>query len=103
VQTAVRYELEKHNNSTSTVFRLDRYEKTVDAADSFDVCKACESSFAFSILVNGWLGSRVVSVLDSGAEGPGFKSQSRYDTRCYFNVRSKADISQLNLPHGTDN
>ena len=21
-----------------------------------------------------------------------------YDTRCYFNVRSKADISQLNLP-----
>ena len=27
----------------------------------------------------------------------------RHDTRCYFNVRSKADISQLNLPHGTDN
>ena len=27
----------------------------------------------------------------------------RYDTRCYFNVRSKADISQLNLPHGADN
>ena len=25
----------------------------------------------------------------------------RYDTRCYFNVRSKADISQLNLPHDT--
>jgi len=24
----------------------------------------------------------------------------RYDTRCYFNVRSKADISQLNLPQG---
>ena len=23
----------------------------------------------------------------------------KYDTRCYFNVRSKADISQLNLPH----
>jgi len=27
----------------------------------------------------------------------------RYDTRCYFNVRSKANMSQLNLPHGTDN
>ena len=27
----------------------------------------------------------------------------RYDTRCYFNERSKADISQLNLPHKTDN
>jgi len=26
---------------------------------------------------HGWLGSRVVSVLDSGAVGPGFKSQSR--------------------------
>ena len=24
----------------------------------------------------------------------------RYDTRCYFNVRSKADMSPLNLPHG---
>jgi len=24
----------------------------------------------------------------------------RYDTRCYFNVRSKADMSQLNVPHG---
>ena len=31
------------------------------------------------------------------------KGTIRYDTRCYFNVRSKADISQLNLPHGTDN
>ena len=27
----------------------------------------------------------------------------QYDTRFYFNVRSKADMSQLNLPHGTDN
>jgi len=27
--------------------------------------------------VVGWLGSPVVSVLDSGAEGPGFKSQSK--------------------------
>jgi len=27
----------------------------------------------------------------------------KYDTRCYFIVRSKADMSQLNLPHGTDN
>jgi len=27
----------------------------------------------------------------------------RYDTRCYFNVRSEADMSRLNLPHGNDN
>ena len=33
----------------------------------------------------------------------GIKGSIRYDTKCYFNVRSKADISQLNLPHGTDN
>ena len=26
-----------------------------------------------------------------------------HDTRCYINVRSKANMSQLNLPHGTDN
>ena len=33
-----------------------------------------------------WLGSRVVSVLDSGAEWPGFKSQSR---RCRVAVLGK--------------
>jgi len=30
-------------------------------------------------------------------------SAERYDTRCYFNVRSKANMSQLNLPNGTNN
>jgi len=35
---------------------------------------------------SGWLGSRVVSVLDSGAEGPGFKSQPR---RCRVTVLGK--------------
>jgi len=32
----------------------------------------------------GWLGSQVVSVLNSGAEGPGFKSQSR---RCRVSLK----------------
>ena len=36
--------------------------------------------------VEGWLGSRVVSVLDSGAGGPGFKSQPR---RCRVTVLGK--------------
>ena len=27
---------------------------------------------------------------------------TRYDMRCYY-VRSKANMSQLNLPHGNDN
>jgi len=31
------------------------------------------------------------------------RAEIRYDTRCYFKVRSKANMSQLNLPHGTDN
>ena len=30
-------------------------------------------------------------------------SYTKYDTRCYYNVRSKAHISQLNLPHETNN
>ena len=33
-----------------------------------------------------WLGSRVVSVLESGAEGPGFESQSQ---RCLVTVLGK--------------
>ena len=39
----------------------------------------CESAslFSYPSVSRGWLGSRVVSVLDSGAEGPGFKSQPR--------------------------
>ena len=36
--------------------------------------------------VGGWLGSRVGSVLDSGAEGPGLKSQPR---RCRVTVLGK--------------
>jgi len=35
---------------------------------------------------HGWLGGRVVSVLDSGAEGPGFKPQPR---RCRVTVLGK--------------
>jgi len=39
-----------------------------------------------TVFTTGWLGSRVVSVLDSGTEGPGFKSQSR---RCRVTVLGK--------------
>jgi len=38
------------------------------------------------ILKKGWLGSRVVIMLASGAEGPGFKSQTR---RCRVTVLGK--------------
>jgi len=45
----------------------------------------CEHSL-FRWVAIGWLGSRVVSVLDSGAEGPWFKSQPR---RCRVTVLGK--------------
>ena len=38
------------------------------------------------MMLGGWLGSRVVSELDSSAEGPGFKSQPR---RCQVTVLGK--------------
>jgi len=42
--------------------------------------------FTQPTIITGWLDSRVVSVLDSGAEGPGFKSQLR---RCRVTVLGK--------------
>jgi len=39
-----------------------------------------------NIIIARWLGSRVVSMLDSGAEGPRFKSQPR---RCWVTVLGK--------------
>jgi len=45
-----------------------------------------EKKYKGSYCAAGWLGSRVVSVLDSGAVGPAFKSQSR---RCRVTVFGK--------------
>ena len=45
-----------------------------------------QNSITLLCCSGGWLGSRVVSVLDSSAEGPGFKSQSR---RCRVTVLGK--------------
>ena len=54
---------------------------------SVDVKNAIRSvALITEISHNGWLGSRVVSVLDSGAEGPRLKSQSR---RCRVTVFGK--------------
>ena len=38
---------------------------------------SCVEGFLLIPVLYGWLGSRVVSVLDSGSEGPGIKSQLR--------------------------
>jgi len=59
---------------------------------SHDKMTECTTTHTLGVLIHGdyinfgWLGSRVVSVLDSGAEGPGFKSQSR---RCRVTVLGK--------------
>jgi len=61
-----------------------------DAIDVFAVVVSWPQTTAASLVPNyttlGWLGSRVVGVLDSGAEGPGFKSQPR---RCRVTVSGK--------------
>ena len=54
-------------------------------AREFPVAES-EASCELLYSVLGWLVSRVVSVLDSGAEGRGFKSQSR---RCRVTVLGK--------------
>ena len=41
---------------------------------NFQVYRRIETMSYHSL--DGWLGSRMVSLLDAGAEGPGFKSQS---------------------------
>ena len=46
---------------------------------------------------------RVRPGLCPGPRSGAYSDTIRYDTRCYFNVRSKADMSRLNLPHGDDN
>ena len=58
---------------------------------SVQCCSAsCSSRHSWQHTVRrGWLSSRVVSVLDSGAEGPGFKSQPR---RCRVTVLGKLFI-----------
>ena len=44
------------------------------------------ATYLNTLVLLGWLGSGVVSVLDSGAEGPGFKSQPQ---RCRVTVLGK--------------
>ena len=46
------------------------------SAGLVQVCTSLQTDIGSSLKI-GWLGSRVVNVLDSGAEGPGFKSQPR--------------------------
>jgi len=61
VSVIIRSSAEHRHLSTSPIFRRRRLASVMFLEG---LCSG-----------HGWLGSRVVSVLDSGAEGPGFKSQ----------------------------
>ena len=68
-------------NETTTAFYtgLTLYRDALYVAD--DQRRSAAARIALQVtwsvrILYGWLGSRVVSVLDSGAEGPGFKSHA---------------------------
>jgi len=68
------------SDSSSTFFSETGAGQRVPRAIFVDLEPTVIGLNAIIILIcqkQGWLGSRVVSVLDSGAEGPGFKSQPR--------------------------
>jgi len=57
---------------------MEHSDRWTDTRPLHRPCSAYSAGNVNNIRVSyGWLGSRVVSVLDSGAEGPGFKSQPR--------------------------
>jgi len=64
--------------ATSLQPKAERYQHHIHSC-----CDSPANQITSFIPYSGWLGSRVGSVLDSGAEGPGFKSQSR---RCWVTV-----------------
>ena len=69
----------------TTSSRLMRVMSTCNGQRS-DSCRGDGYSGITADTALGWLGGRVVSELDSGAQGPGFKSQPR---RCRVTVLGK--------------
>jgi len=84
------------NTSTQDCSRQYTYVYYVKGANGKDI-RICREAF----LGVHWLQNnrgRLGNIQTAIARGT-----IRYDTRCYFNVRSKADMNRLNLPHGDDN
>jgi len=65
----------RHVNESATGLSLSPRHKMEQAADKAEAVVV--NHYILYQSAYGWLRSRVVSVLHSGAEGPGFKSQSR--------------------------
>jgi len=63
-----------------------------------------EQSERRAMMANLRLADDYVSFAQIDVQVPDMVMQrQRHDTKRYFNMRSKADMSQLNLPHGTKN
>ena len=68
----------------------------------------CDGAVLVNKAVDKWLSDEHCTTVLCQPNGqvpttnPACDRPLRYDGRCYFNVRSKADMSQLNLLHGTN-
>jgi len=67
----------KNNNFAKYPMICLRYAMHLKSRHFLMVAVDAQNLKSSCTLSTGWLGGRVVSVLNSGAEGPGFKSQSR--------------------------
>ena len=85
--TSVANSIRRRASSTCTCSRSTRspphYSSTVSPCLHDNTDGSMQQRSTSHSTQNGWLGSRVVSALDSGTEGPRFKSQSR---RCRVTV-----------------
>ena len=61
------------------------------------------TKFSFSIVWTGWRLGMLLIMATVSSYARLYRLTIRYDTRSYINVCSKANMSQLNLPHATDN
>ena len=79
--TCLDFSSSSSSSSSSRARRLPSSWPTSSSAERSVVQREVTVDFYHAVLwatfIPGRLGSRVVSVLESGAEGPGFKSQSR--------------------------
>jgi len=67
-----------HSEGRAAAARSKMMPRTVNAVRATSASQRRTKRLVYySFKRHGWLGRRAVSVLDSGAEGPGFKSQPR--------------------------
>ena len=80
-------ELDVETGRPSRLSAVKRRHAQLVSTRHLAVQSACRNTtYSFNSNCQGWLGSRVVSVLDSDAKEPGFKSQPR---RCRVTVLGK--------------